>query len=248
MLTKPGYIATARIASTQLPYPWDEWNVESAYKPANPDLVKRMAALSHRANVAMCTAMAEWVIWRFEALSDDPVPLQYLESAWASVIHTAYARYLETDDNEWRGLVRGPMNIAMAIVIDLIWGREDTVPGENVAWMSNLVELVLEDPGPFRQWQEACARRLEEYYPRPAGNPDDIFEEQFPPGRWVPREAFDPAQPFHPSMTRRYLEEFLAGLDWRANPFLREPGEMQAFEDYSDVPYQLPERDGTGDR
>ena len=49
-------------------------------------------------------------------------------------------------------------------------------------------------------------------------------------------------------MTRRYLEEFLAGLDWRANPFLREPGEMQAFEDYSDVPYQLPERDGTGDR
>jgi hypothetical protein len=58
MLAKPPYIAAANIADTRIGYAWNEWEVEKAYKPAAPDLTRRMAVLSHRANIAMCGAMA----------------------------------------------------------------------------------------------------------------------------------------------------------------------------------------------
>lgn len=146
MLDKPPHIANANIAGTPLRFRWDEWSVTAAYQPADPALTARMAALSHRANVAMCTAMAEWVVWRFERLSTDTAPYEFIEAAWAAGVHTAYARYVEFRDDDWRGVVRGPMRMSMEILVDLIWGLADTTPGENAAWMSNLAELVLPDP------------------------------------------------------------------------------------------------------
>lgn len=242
MLSKPPHIASAHIDIGSTLYKWDEWNVKKAYQPAEPQRIARFAALSHRANVAMCAATAEWVIWRFEKLSNDPTPYQYLEAAWASIVHNAYARYIETVDDDWRGVVRGPMNIALLILIDVIWGIEDTTPGENAAWMTNLAELVLPDPAPLRAWQEPCLARLEAHYARAEPDPDDMFG-RVGLGPWVPRELFDLTRPFDPSMTRGYLQRFLNTLDWRSNRFLHRPEEMLAFNDYQDTPYELPEDD-----
>lgn len=241
MLNKPRYIAEANIADSPTAYPWDEWNVENAYQPADPDLTDRMAYLSHRANVAMCIAMAEWVVWRFEKLSDDPIPLKYLEAAWAGNVHTAYVRYVETTDDDWRGVVRGPLNIALSIVIDLMWGFKDTTPGENVAWMSNLVELVLSDSQAFKEWRKACMHRLEQYFPRPEEDIDDLFEDEPDLGPWVPRELFDPGIPFDPRMTRLLIKQFIKSLDYKANEFFHTPEEMLEFPDYNDTPYTLPQ-------
>ena len=240
MLDKPRYILEANIADIHLSYCWDEWEVDKSYKPANLDLTSRMANLSHRANVAMCIAIAEWVVWRFEKLSDDPTPLLYLEAAWAGNVHNAYVRYIETADDDWRGIVRGPMNIALSIVIDLLWGCEDTTPGENVAWMSNLAELVLPDTHAYRQWREACIQRLEENFPRTDDDTDDLFLDEPNLGAWVPRELFDPNLPFEVSMTRSLIRRFIQGLDYRKNNFLNSPVEMLEFPDYNNTPYTLP--------
>jgi hypothetical protein len=240
VLSRPPHIDAASIASTDILYPWDEWQVEKAYTPADPQLVARMARISHRGNVGMCIAMAEWVVWRFEGLSNDPVPLQYLEAAWAANVHTAYARYIETDDDEWRGVVRGPLNIAITIVINLIWGKDENEPGDNVGWMSKLAELVLVDAEPFRQWRDGCIERLEQHCPRSPNEEGDIFGDDHDLGPWVPRELFDLSLPFDSGDARTYTERFIQSLDYRANPFLHTPDEMRAFGDYEDTPYQLP--------
>jgi hypothetical protein len=243
MLPKPPHIADANIADMTTRYPWDEWNVEAAYQPADPDLQERMSQLSHRANVAVCTAMAEWVVWRFETLSSDILPHQYLEAAWASMVHKAYARYMEFEDDDWRGVIRGPLRMSMEILIDLIWGLQDTTPGENVAWMSNLVELVLTNPQPFQEWREQCIQRLEQYYPPRMENEDVIFSDEISLGSWVPRELFDLTQPFEPSQTRSYIERFVQTLDYTTNPFLNKPDEMIEFPDYYSTPYQITDVD-----
>ena len=243
MMSKPFHIAKANIADPTIRYPWDEWNVVEAYQPADPDLMDRMAKLSHRANVAFCTAMAEWVVWRFESLSKDVKPHYYIEAAWASVVHKAYARYIEFEDDDWRGVVRGPLRMSMEILIDLIWGLKDTTPGENVAWMSNLVELVLTDPGPFQEWREHCIRRLEQHYPNSTENEDLIFDDEFNIGAWVPRELFDLTHPFEPSQARNYIERFVQTLDYKINPFLNDPDEMLEFPDYESTPYQITDMD-----
>ena len=242
MLAKPPPIAVADVSDPTVRYEWDEWNVIDAYQPADSGLMARMAALSHRANVAMCTAQAEWVVWRYERLSDDVTPHQVIEAMWASVIHTAYARYTEFNDDAWRGVVRGPMRIALAIVIDLVWGVRTATPGENAAWLSNLTERVLPAAGEFLQWREGCLRRLQQHFPEPVENQDIVFSDEYDMGPWVPREAFDLTREFHPAQTRTYLERFLRTLDPSANPFLHTPEEMLAFPDFGDTPYVLPEK------
>lgn len=242
MLPKPLQIETARIADTSPRFPWDEWHVENAYQPADPELMKRMAALSHRANVAISVSIAEWIVWRFEKLSNDPAPYQFLEAAWASVVHTAYARYVEFNDDDWRGVVRGSQRMAMEILIDLMWGLHDTVPGQNAAWMSKLAELVLADPAPFLEWRDQCIERLEKHYPRPDDS-DAVFSDEIDAGPWVPRELFDASKPFDPAQTRGLIQKFVKTLDYRQNPFLNEPDEMQEFEDYSGTPYKVIDSD-----
>ena len=49
MLSKPPHIQRIAIADPKIKYPWDEWDVKKAYAPADPDLMERMAAVSHRA-------------------------------------------------------------------------------------------------------------------------------------------------------------------------------------------------------
>ena len=242
MLSKPPYIANANIADTNTHYAWDEWNVISAYEPADPVLVARMAKLSHRANVAMCTAMAEWIVWRFESLSPDPIPYLYLEAAWATQVHNAYARYTEFEDDDWRGIVRGPLRIALDILIDLIWGLEDTVVGENVSWMNNLVELVLTDSAPYHEWREQCITRLEKHSPVPPENIDVVFNDEIELGEWVPRELFDLSCPFDPAKTQEYIKRFVQILDYTKNPYLNEPDEMLEFPDYDSTPYQITDK------
>lgn len=243
MLDKPPHIANANIAGAPLRYRWDEWSVTSAYQPADPALTARMATLSHRANVAMCTAMAEWVVWRFERLSTDTAPYEFLEAAWAAGVHTAYTRYVEFRDDDWRGVVRGPMRMSMEILVDLIWGLADTTPGENAAWMSNLAELVLPAPRPFQEWREACIGRLERFHPRPAPPGKIVFSDEIDIGSWVPRELFDLTVPFDPALTRSRIASFVATLDPRRNRYLHTPDEMREFPDFEGEPYQVTDAD-----
>ncbi len=240
MLTTPKHILDAQIANNQLLFPWDEWQSEKAYAPADPALQKRLANLSDRANVAFMLACAEWLIHRFDLVSSDPLPLMYVEAAWAANIHTAYCRYMETNDDEWHGPARGPMNLALAMIVDSLWDAQDNTPGEYPAWMSNLVLLVLSDSVAFVDWREHVLARLEQHFPVPEDDPDDLFEEEDTRGEYVPREVFDLGLPFDPSNTNALCEQFLNGLDHHQNRCLHHPDEMLNFEDYEDTPYKMP--------
>ena len=239
MLTKPPYIARAQLANNVLQYEWDEWRVQDFYRPADDDLVKRLSVLSSRANVAFTIAMGEWGVFRFEKVSDDPMPLQYLEATWAGNIHAGYCHYIETDDDEWRGIVRGPLNIIMAIVIDILWGyKEHCTPGENPAWMSKLVEHILPDTTHFLDWREQVIVRLENHFLAPEDDPDDLFEDKDYSGTPVPRELFNIDLPFDPSQTDTFLDNFLRSLDWKSNLFLRTPDELKEFSYIEGTPYR----------
>lgn len=235
-LGRPEYISAAQIADTDPDYPWDEWKVRDTYEPVDEELLDRFGVLTQAARVAMTIATAEWAVFRFENLSDDPVPLQYLESAWAANIDRAYGTYVETDDDEWRGPIRGPLNMTITIVVDALFcadQSEDTA--ENPAWMSKLAERVLPARAlpAFRTWRTACLERLERYYSLPETGQDEdrdefegLFaseEKEFP----VPREVFDPTFDFRPELTEVLLNNYLAGLKPQDNEFLQSPEAMR---------------------
>lgn len=227
-MRKPRYITAAELGGVTVRYKWDEWNVKEAYLPAHQELLERLIPLTRRANIALTIATAEWIAYRFELLDPDPMPLQYLEAAWAANIDLAYARYIETDDDQWRGPVRGPLNVALMLVIDgLFLEDENPNPAVNAAWITNLANRVLENTDSFRMWREAAIDRLDAYYRASATSGEDLFGDEGIKGPLVPREVFDPQFPFTPDLTAELIRSFLSELDVRANPFLRTPEAMR---------------------
>src|SRR5262245_117685 len=147
----PSYITRVpNITSREIRFPWDDWNVQDAYLPPDPELLERLAKLSRSAQTGLAIATAEWLGYRLNSVEDDPNPPDFLEACWAASIDRAYMEYVETDDSVWRGPLRSPMNLAMMILLDLLFVYD---PSETVvphpAWLSNIVELVLPDASEF---------------------------------------------------------------------------------------------------
>jgi hypothetical protein len=243
-LIKPPYIAKADIAPKLLDYSWDEWNVRHAYMPIDQPLFKRLKKISHRAQVGLTIAEAEWVVFRYDLVSDDPLPSQYLEAAWAANVDLAYAYYIETRDDDWRGPIRGPLKVTLSIVVDsLFCADESPNPAENPSWMSRLAEHLLPDHTAFQQWREACVQRLEALYPAPPAE-NDLFGDTDTGGPPVPREVFNPEYDFEPETKENLVNRYLAGLDYRTNPFLRSPEEMLEI-GFLGIPYRFQNQERT---
>jgi hypothetical protein len=186
----------------------------------------------------MTIAIAEWIVYRFQPFDSDPEPLQYLEAAWAANIHLAYADEMEIVDDEWSGPVRGPISMALTFVIDGLFAEEaDPNAAFNPAWATKFAKHVLPEVTAFNTWVASCLARLEAFYPAPAEEDLDWFDESKNGGALVPREVLDPAFDFNPAMTERLIRQFLAALDYQTNQFLRSPEEMHQ-RGFKAVPYR----------
>jgi hypothetical protein len=220
-LSVPNYIQSANVQDVNIRYPWDDWNVEQAEEPIDEEFVARIKGISPRAIIAFTTGTAEWIVHRFATLSDDPLPLQFLEAAWAMIIDMRYCGVVWDDHTResvtWTGPIRRPLAIAMTRVqytfqAILEYGDIEL----SAAWITNLAQYILSDPGPYRGWRERVVGRLEALYPH---NPEDKL------GEVVPREAVDPHYEFQLAQTESLINRFLATLD-RSNPFLNSPDKM----------------------
>jgi hypothetical protein len=222
MLLVPRYLREAAIASSEIRYEWDDWNVEQAEEPIDDDLYARLESVTLRATVAFTIATAEWIVHRFETLSQDKLPLQYLESAWAQVVSWHYAAVTwegYTNEKDWHGPVRGPLGVAMKRVhyaIEQAAAGED--PELRAAWISNLAEYLMVESKHFQIWRDKVLERLCSTFPRA---PKD------PLGDPVPREALDPEIEFRMDQIEVLINRFLRGLDPTSNPFLNSADRMR---------------------
>jgi hypothetical protein len=232
-LSVPRYIEQARIEEVTVRFLWDDWNVEAAESPIDKKLKARLKKLSLRANVAFAIATAEWVVFRFESLLDDLLPLEYLEAAWTQSINFTYGFiwWEPLHDDEWVGPIKGPIRETIAWVMSIIRVVEEDEerPAEMCASVSKLGEFVLTDPAPYKAWRERILTRLEQWY---RYNPAD------PLGDVVPREAFDPDFPFQPDRTESLINQFLAGLDPEENEFLKTAEDLLE-EGFEGTPYSF---------
>lgn len=239
-LPVPPYIQKAGIVDDQLLYEWDEWNVRKYYDLDPQDVWTRLQPLSLRAQIALSIAIGEWVCHRFSLVDADPRPWQFLEAAWAGVISPCYCRYTETDDDEWRGPARGPLNMTISIVNDALFHiNEDPNAAARAVWMRSLARHVLPGTDAFDAWFDAILQRLVHSFPKPPPDQEDLFS-RFPPGMGVPvpREAFDPARPYDPAQSPALLDAFLQTLDWRRNPSLFSPDEVRECDGFDGAPYR----------
>ncbi len=217
-LPVPSYVQIRGIQDPAIRFRWDDWDIEAFDLPLDDALQARLSRISQRAIVAFTIGTAEWIMYRFANLCDDPSPRQYLEAAWAQVVDFTYSVHSDIQSDKWTGPIRGPIGTAIRRVKFAIQQAE--VCGDP-AWRagraSNLAEHVLPNAEPFRAWRERVLERLTKLYQL---NPAERL------GEVVPWQALDPDHHFKIEETEALIRQFLAGLDWRRNTFLNSPQKM----------------------
>ena len=61
MLHTPKHITNANIATEEILFEWDEWNVQPYFQGCTDDIEDMLQMLSDRGNMALAIACAEWV-------------------------------------------------------------------------------------------------------------------------------------------------------------------------------------------
>jgi hypothetical protein len=224
----PAYVRAVDSRDPHLAFEWDDWSDEE--EAIEKDFYARLKGISHRACGAFAIATAEWILYRFSALENEPVLGDFIESAWAQLVALQYGSAWQeiADDDDWVGPVRGPIHNTLMWISD---GIADALEGANpmlfTAWAASLAQIVLPDAEPYRAWRKRVMERLEALYPR---DPIDSL------GDVVPREALDPDADFSVEDTERLINHFLALLRPDENPYLAAPEKMLE-EGFAGIPY-----------
>lgn len=104
------WLDTARLP---VRYLWDDTRASDDFRHDAEALLEAMAPASHRAHLALCLGLYEWVLWRFEGLYRDPVPRQLLEAGWCAAVDPRCLAFFTLPRSAWQGPVRGPLWCAM---------------------------------------------------------------------------------------------------------------------------------------
>ena len=230
-MQRPGYITRAGLLELPVSHRWAHL-AEEVLSPPSEELQARLRTLSLRAELALLTGAAEWIVYRFEKTLQDKLPLDAIDAAWLQQLDPRYALpYDESfEADEWSGPVRGPIGEAMRRMWEasvLIQDEAEIV--DLVAELLALAAHVLPNPAPLRAWQEQVIGRLAAGWPRRAEDPL---------GDPVPREALDPEARLDPTETEALLREALARVDPEEHPFTASPEELLA-EGFPGTPYQF---------
>lgn len=221
MLPPLPHIVAAKLDSVELRYEWNDWDVQPYFQPGDAQLRERALGLSHRARIALTIAIAEWIVHRFDRVSEDRLCHDYLEALWAWNIDWRHAIRFRPIDREWQGPIRGPLELVIIIANDAFESCEEQASSEAApAWMSQLAVHVLPDAAPFLAWRERVVERLERHHPWEYDEHDYFLEHDFR-GAPVPRELFDLERDYDPEQAELLLAQFVARLD-PGNPFLRD--------------------------
>ena len=208
------------IATDELDYEWDEWEVNSYFDFENPDLEPQLERVSGRGSMALTMAVGEWICERFALVNGDPAPLQFLEAGWAEQMQPGLTDYHETIDDEWRGIVRGPLSMVITIANDALFclDEDSYMPGRAV-WMTNLARHVLPARDGFEVWLSAVVERLVVHHPAAKAAHESLDSDDFDLGRPVARQLFDTTRPWRDEDEAPLVKDFLRRVD-PANPFL----------------------------
>ncbi len=136
-----------------------------------------------------------------------------------------------TDDDGWDDIVLPPAGSAFALINVTKQTMPDKPKKAFFAWVNEAIETAAKlDPRP--------KKRMPSY--RDFDIPDEYRAAAWPyfGTQALPREAFDPDAGYKPSQREELLNRFLAGLDFKKNPFLRSPEKMKKL-GFEGTPYKL---------
>jgi hypothetical protein len=201
-------------------FEWDAWNPYASI--GDPDLRVQalLRSVSDRAKIAFAIACAEWVVGRLTPwLDGDSRPWQYIEACWLHEMSDEFALPVESEESQWQGNVRAPIDLALMTILNVAIGCEDDNAEVDAAFAAKLATHVLIDKRAFLHWQISVLHRLRRLYP---------LAQEFRMGPPVPRAVLVEPFALNIDAAEVAVQQFINRALQHPNPFrvsASEPGE-----------------------
>ncbi|BDI04849.1 hypothetical protein [Sphaerotilus microaerophilus] len=191
---------------------WDDWDPYAKIALPDPELKAKLTRTSNCAITAFSLGCAEWVVGALPPGDHLAESVEYLEAFWVYVFGFRDAVPTETEDNEWKGPIRGPVNLCLMTVLNTIILAEFGSPAQNGAFAASIAMHVLGNTTTFLTWRNVVVERLLLHCERDADNED---------GGPIPRELLDPSRPYDPGEASSLVQSAIDNVDFRRNRWLR---------------------------
>ena len=134
--------------------------------------------MSVRAQIVLCVALYEWVVWRLAEVCDDLAPVQIIEAVWCGTVDPRYPAFFELDREDWLGPIRGICRCAITWLRPLVADGDDQPDQIDDApqYLTRLALHVLPGTRCLRTVAAGVLERLARLFPYEPPDPfDDIF-------------------------------------------------------------------------
>lgn len=248
----PETIVKAPPGGFPVEHAWSKALAEEFYleEETNVRLIEAVQKTSYKAQMAIGTALAEWLLWRFEDMADLTLGRHAVEACWATVIDLHYAKPLGFEPKNVPKLssladVDGPLRIGLSVLREMrgryLKGKPSLAA--SVMKLALLDQHVIPARKEFEAWLTSTLERTAKAMPGgpPPAAADADEDPAYDPraGTPIAREFFfDPEWKLTKEANQAALSAFLASLDPATNPFLRTPEELRA-EGFTGEPYRL---------
>ena len=227
MYTIPAYVLAANIDDPRISYKWDDTLASDEIAPAPDEWLTRIDPISAGCKIALGIGMFEWILWRFQRLTRDPLPLQVAEAAWYASFAPARVECPELDREDWIGPVRGPLWCAVTWLLPMVFEgrREPDELDSGTRYLLRLCLHVLPTTSAFLSWLNFAVDRLQSISPKGTADP---FEELFAEhdgaevNDAVGRQVLDPAVALG-AVDGRFQPLEIIGNTNPENPFILAP-------------------------
>lgn len=193
-------------------FEWDEWKVRKYFYWAKESELEILRRLTPAARIALAIGAAEWVLRRFDRITDTDLATEYLESCWMATVDLNYGQFIPFQWPDWRGPLKAPQLIACGIASTAIYERnEEPDPAWAACYGFNLVRHVLPAAAPFEAWLTTSFVRAETHHSLISeALENDVLSLKFEDGSTVGRSIFEPSTSYSAESAANEMREFVA--------------------------------------
>ena len=197
---------------TEPNFSWSDWDPYAAVGSPPVDRVEELGLCSDRALVAYTIALAEWVVHRFKNMLDDTIPIHFLQAAWVSEIDPHVNPPPESDEANWKGPMRGSIDLALMTVLNAMASMDGGKPEVDAALAEQIAGHIWNWSPSFVAWRDVVVPRLQRVFPRQRDDRRPVAPAMFTTAGYDPRD------------TEAQISAFLASVNFEENFFLKPTG------------------------
>jgi hypothetical protein len=147
-------------------------------------------------------------VHRFKTTLDDPIPAQFLQAAWVSEINPQVNPPPESDEANWKGPMRGSIDLALMTVLNALASTDDGKPEVDAALAEQIAGHIWNWSPSFVAWRDVVVPRLQRTFPRQRDDRRPVAPAMFTMAGYDARD------------TEAQVAAFLASVDFNENLFL----------------------------